>query len=87
VTGDEKAKISQAKPGPGNSAFIEVAFPDDAIYPGSLKLARRTVRLRLTAPVWSPENDWSAGGLAPKLQVLPRVPLYDAKKLVGGVES
>jgi hypothetical protein len=70
----------------GKTAYVEVSFPADAIYPGNLKLASRTVRLRLTAPAWNESNDWSADGLSPNTTLQPRWAVYDNGKRVGGVE-
>jgi endoglucanase len=67
-------------------AFVEVSFPGDVIYPGNIKLASRTVKLRLSAPTWNAANDWSAEGVSTEAKLLPRLPVYDAGKLAGGTE-
>jgi endoglucanase len=86
VMNNNKAKISPAKLLKGKTAFIEVGFPGVAIYPGNLELASRSVRLRLTAPIWDDANDWSADGLSAESKLQPRCAVYDDGKLVGGVE-
>jgi endoglucanase len=86
VRGSDKAKTSPAKLVNGKTAFVEVQFPGDAIYPGNLKLASRSVMLRLAAPVWDDANDWSADGLSAETKLQPRLAVYDNGKLVGGVE-
>ena len=86
VSGNDQARISAAKPLAGKTAYVEVTFPGDAIYPGNLKLASRTVKLRLMGPVWDDASDWSADGLSMELKILPRLAVYDGGKLVGGVE-
>lgn len=86
VSGAEKAKLSAVQRHGGKLAFVEVSFPDDAIYPGSLKAAARTVKLRLSAPVWNPDNDWSGVGFNEQPRLLPHVPVYDHGVLVGGEE-
>lgn len=87
VTGNVTAKVGPAQHLTGKTAYVEVSFPGDAIYPGNLKLASRSARLRLTAPVWNDADDWSADGLSPEFKLLPRLAVYDGGKLVGGVES
>jgi len=84
VTGSDKARVSAAKPLAGKVAYVEVSFPGDAIYPGNLNLASRTVKLRLTGPGWNEANDWSAAGLSATSLLLPRVPVYDQGVRVGG---
>lgn len=86
VRGSDKAKTSPGKLVNGKTAFVEVQFPGDAIYPGNLKLASRSVMLRLAAPVWDDANDWSADGLSAETKLQPRLAVYDNGKLVGGVE-
>jgi endoglucanase len=86
LTGGDKAKTSEARLLAGNSAYVEVTFPGDAIYPGSLKLASRTVKLRLAAPGWSAANDWSAEALGENPKLLPRFAIYDHGKLLAGEE-
>lgn len=86
VNGNDKAKVSPAKPLNGKTAFIEIGFPGDAIYPGNLTLSSRSVKLRLTAPVWDATNDWSADGFSTETKLQPRLAVYDDGKLVGGVE-
>jgi endoglucanase len=84
VTGSEKAKVSSVQLLAGQSFFVEVSFPGDAIFPGNLKLASRTVNLSLTAPAWSEANDWSAHGLSSEAKLLPRLPVFEGGKLLGG---
>ncbi len=86
VTGSDKAKTGPAKLHGGKIASIEVGFPGDAIYPGNITLASRSVKLRLTAPTWDDANDWSAKGLSTEIALQPRWAVYDDGKLVGGVE-
>ncbi len=86
VTGNTTAKTSPAKLYTGKTAFIEVGFPGDALYPGSLTLASRSVKLRLTAPVWDEANDVSADTLSSETTLQPRWAVYDDGKFVGGVE-
>ncbi len=84
LTGADQAKISEARLLAGKTAYVEVAFLGDAIYPGSLKLASRTVKLRLTAPGWSAANDWSAEALGERATLLPRFAIYDSGILIAG---
>lgn len=86
LTGAEHAKVSPIRIQTGKMAFVEVSFPEEAIYPGNLKLASRSVKLRLSAPAWDAANDWSADGLAPESKLLPHLPVYDGGNRVGGVE-
>jgi endoglucanase len=86
VTGNDKAKISSAKALAGKTAYVEVSFPGEAIYPGNLTLASRTVKLRLTAPGWDAANDWSANGLSQEAKLAPRLAVYDGGRVVGGEE-
>ncbi len=86
VTGSDKAKTSPAKLINGKTAFVEVQFPGDALYPGNPKLASRSVKLRLASPVWDDANDWSADGPSAETKLQPRLAVYDNRQLVGGVE-
>jgi endoglucanase len=86
VSGSDKATVSAAQMLAGKTAYIEVSFPGDAIYPGNIKAASRTVRLRLTAPAWSESNDWSSSGLDEKTKLQPRLAVYEAGRRVGGEE-
>jgi endoglucanase len=86
LTGQTPARVSPATLISRKSAFIEVSFPGDAVYPGNLERGSRTVRLRLTAPAWTETNDWSADGLSPELRLLPRLAVYDGGRLIGGLE-
>jgi hypothetical protein len=86
VSGAERAKLSAVQRFGGKSVFVAVSFPDDAIYPGSLKTAQRTVKLRLSAPQWASSNDWSGAKLTEQPQLLPQLPVYDKDQLVGGKE-
>jgi hypothetical protein len=86
VTGSDKARVSPVKGLDDKTAFIEVSFPGDEIYPGNLSLASRTVKLGITAPAWNGADDWSAAGLSSEPKLLPRLPVYDLGRLVGGME-
>jgi endoglucanase len=86
VSGNEKAKVTAAQRLKDDIAFVEILFPGEAIYPGNLKLASRTVKLRLTAPTWNSENDWSAQSLSSETKLQPRWPVYDNGRRAGGIE-
>ena len=86
LTGSDQAKVSEARLLAGQTAYVEVSFPGDAIYPGNMKLASRTVKLRLTAPGWRAANDWSADALGEKPKLLPRLAVHDGGKLLAGEE-
>lgn len=68
------------------TGFVEIAFPGDAIYPGNLAAASRTVRLRLSAPGWTAANDWSGAEIGPDNRLQPRIPVYDNGRRMGGEE-
>ena len=84
VAGSDTAKVGPVTLRAGRVAFVEVAFPGDAIYPGTAQTGRRTVRLRFAGPGWNAANDWSADGLTEKATLLPRIGVYDGGMLVGG---
>ena len=86
VSGADKATLGEVTPAKGKLAFVEVAFPGDAIHPGSAQAGRRTVRVRLSSPNWDSSNDWSHQGMTEELKLLPNLPVYDNGKLVGGDE-
>lgn len=84
VSGNDKAKVSAATLLSGKVAYVEVSFPGEAICPGNLQWASRTVRLRLTAPTWEAANDSSSGTLTEQSKLLPRLAVFDNGTLVGG---
>jgi hypothetical protein len=84
LTGSDTAKISKGTLLAGKTAYVEVSFSGDAIYPGSMTLASRTVKLQLTAPGWSVVNDWSAETLGETPKLSPRFAVYDDGKLIAG---
>jgi endoglucanase len=86
VSGAETATAGPATALAGKTAYIEVSFPGDAIHPGNQKAGQRTVKLKLSAPAWDPSNDWSHDGLAAKVLLQPRIPVYAAGRRVGGDE-
>lgn len=86
VSGFDKAKVSAAKLLAGRIAFVEVTFPDDAVFPGTRQTAQRAGKLRLSAPGWSAVNDWSAHELSEKTRLQPRIGVYEDGRLVSGEE-
>ena len=86
VTLTGNAKASPVKLQSGKMAFVEVAFPGEAIYPGNMNLASRRVTLRLSAPAWNSANEWSSERLSQQVQVAPHIGVYDNGRLVGGEE-
>jgi endoglucanase len=86
LTGAEKATVSEARLLVGKTAYVEVSFPGDAIYPGNMKLASRTVKLKLTAPGWNAANDWSADSFGEKPRLVPRLAVYADGKHISGEE-
>lgn len=85
VTGHEKARVGPVQFA-GRQAYVEVSFPAETIYPGSVKLGSRGVTLRLTGLGWNETNDWSAEGLAAVSRLLPRLTVYSDTNIAGGVE-
>jgi endoglucanase len=81
---DGRAVLSEVKRTPADQAYLEVAFPGEAVFPGNLEHSRRTVRLRL-APL-KPEvaNAQSLHRLGATVRVLPEVPVFESGRLVGG---
>jgi endoglucanase len=86
LSGDDKAKAAPAKLVGNNVAYVEVGWPGEKIHPGSHDTHSRTVKLKLTAPQWDAANDWSHKNVTAALQLLPRIPVYEAGALVGGEE-
>lgn len=86
LAASDKAKVSEARLLAGKTAYVEVYFPGDAIYPGDMRLTSRTVKLRLTAPGWSAVNDWSAEALEDTPKLLPRFAVYDGGEFIAGEE-
>lgn len=86
LAGAGNAKVSKPTLRAGRTAWVEVSFPGEAVYPGNMKLASRTVILRLTAPGWNAANDWSHAGLTDSPRLLARIPVYLDGRRAGGDE-
>ncbi|MCY3019501.1 MAG: glycoside hydrolase family 9 protein [Planctomycetota bacterium] len=68
--------------------YIDVAFPDVNIFPGNRDKNddRRTAVLKLQGPEWDAVNDWSTKVLGTEWRLMPQIPVYNARKLLGGSE-
>lgn len=86
VSGSDHARISPAKLFAGKVAYVEITFPGDPIYPGTIKTAGQTVKLRLSAPGWKSGNGWSLDALSQDNKLSPHFAVYDNGRLVGGKE-
>jgi hypothetical protein len=88
LVSSEGAKLGPVSRLRGSVYYVEVAFAGVKIFPGNrdknddLKRAR----VRLEAPGWNNSNDWSHEGMTGELKLLPRIPVYEAGKVVGGEE-
>jgi endoglucanase len=84
VSGHDRAIIGPVTMLDGRIAQVAVSFPGDRIFPGGQQDGRRTLTLRLSAPAWDPGNDWSHAGMDGRMRLLPRLPVFDGERLVGG---
>ncbi len=84
VTGPAKATLGPITALTGRRAFVEVRLSGEALFPGSQADGRRTVTLRLTAPLWNSTNDWSHTGMDTMVRLLPNLPVYERNQRIGG---
>lgn len=80
------AKVSAVQNEPTGDQYVEVSWPGEVLHPGTHQTNSRRVRLKLTAPAWNPADDWSHAALDSEMRLAPRLPVYNAGKILGGNE-
>ncbi len=81
-----KAKVSAVLTAPNGQRFVEVSWPDEVLHPGTHQDNSRRVRLKLAAPSWDASDDWSHATLDAEPRLAPRLPVYQAEKILAGDE-
>jgi endoglucanase len=92
ITSEVPAALTPLQWTSDRKGYIEIAFPNDTIGPfasGKKWSNYRTVQFHIGGPEssnWDRSNDWSGKGLKFEKALLPSIPVYQGKKLLGGSE-
>lgn len=71
----------------GNVYYVKITFTDGTdVWPGGVAEHSRQLQLRLTAPVWSAANDYSATGMTSASAKTSYITMYDGATLIWGNE-
>ena len=81
-----KAQVSAVQTAPNGHRFVEVSWPGEVLHPGTHETNSRRVRLKLAAPSWDATDDWSHATLDSEWRLVPRLPVYQAGKILSGDE-